>query len=57
MDLKIKINEGEHWIQLAQVVPVADCCEHDNEPMGCIRSGVFIVQLRNYRLVKYVFRI
>ena len=38
----MKINEGVHWIQLSQVVPVADCCEHDNEPMRCIKAGCLL---------------
>jgi hypothetical protein len=44
-----------HWIQLAQVGPVVDCCEQDNGSIRYIKSGVFIGQVRNYKLVKNDF--
>jgi hypothetical protein len=30
--------------------PVADCCEHGDEPSGSIKGGEFLDQLRNHEL-------
>jgi hypothetical protein len=40
------LSEIVEWMYRAQDrVPVADCCEHGNEPSGSIKGGEFLSQL------------
>jgi hypothetical protein len=40
---------GFKWLVQA---PVADLCEHSNEPSGFIKGGEFLDELRQYQILK-----
>jgi hypothetical protein len=46
---KYGVRAGFCWLRSD---PVADSCEHGNEPSGSINGGEFIDQLSSYQLLK-----